>query len=69
MFRCDSKVTDQWGTQLSFNATQGESGAESKAFHDATPYGSLTMGIAAGKPAADYFEQGKNYYLSFEKAE
>lgn len=69
LFLCTQKSKDDGvsGTALTFIATQGTSGQESKEFNDATPYGSLSMGIASGKPAADYFEEGQEYYLTFEK--
>lgn len=69
MFICSSKQKDQYGTRLDFYATQGESGEESKAFNEATPGGNLSIHIAPDKPAADYFEQGKSYYLTFEAAQ
>lgn len=42
---------------------------ENKAFNDATPGGSLFLHIAKGKPAADLFAQGQEYYLDFTPAE
>ena len=69
MFVCSQKTSDDNGTHVGFYATQGESGEESKAFNDATPGGSMNIHIAPGKEAADFFEQGKPYYLTFEKVE
>lgn len=41
---------------------------ENKEFFDATPGGQLTIHIRNSK-AAEYFEQGKEYYLDFKLAE
>lgn len=38
---------------------------ENKAFTDSTPAGDLTIHIEASKPAAKFFEQGKEYFLDF----
>ncbi len=42
---------------------------ENKAFNDATPNGSVMLGIAAGKEAGKFFENGKSYYVDFTSAE
>lgn len=42
---------------------------ENKAFSDYTPGGSLQLNIAAGKPAQEFFEVGKEYYLDFTRAD
>lgn len=41
--------------------------SENKKFWDATPSGSLELYIS-NKPAADLFEQDKEYYVDFTKA-
>jgi hypothetical protein len=68
LFVCGHKQGSEYGTHLRFHATQGQSGEESKSFNDATPGGSLEIYIAPGKEAADFFEQGKAYYLTFDEA-
>lgn len=45
-------------------STQGEN----KDFADATPTGSCEMTINDGRPAADFFKPGKNYYMTFTEA-
>lgn len=40
---------------------------ENKAFNDATPGGELRLHIAKGKPAADLFVQGGEYYLDITR--
>ena len=71
--RCNSKSPASGpgtATSLSFGAVFSDDPAsENKAFSDATPSLSLSMSIADGKPAADQFEQGKEYYLDFTPAE
>lgn len=42
--------------------------SENRAFSDATPEGSVILGIAANKPAAKMFEPGKHYYVDFTEA-
>lgn len=67
--RCNSRnETPGSGTSLSFSAVTDGS-EENKSFSDATPNLSLNMTISPGKPAADSFEQGKEYYLDFSPAE
>ena len=41
--------------------------SENAAFTDATPHLTLAMTIASGKPAAQLFEQGQEYYLDFTR--
>lgn len=42
--------------------------SENKKFSDATPDGNFQMTIKAGGPI-EFFENGKDYYLDFTKAE
>lgn len=42
---------------------------ENKSFSRWTPTANLEMIISNETPAGDYFEQGKEYFLTFEKAE
>jgi hypothetical protein len=60
-------LDNQDNTSLDFTGTQGKSGKESEEIHDATPVLRISMSITQGKPAADYFEQGEEYYIYFEK--
>lgn len=46
----------------------GELTAEDRAFHKATPWGSVEMNID-NEPAAKFFEVGKAYYADFSPAE
>lgn len=42
---------------------------ENKSFSKYTPSGQLTMNISYETQAVDFFEPGKEYYLTFNKAE
>jgi hypothetical protein len=54
---------------ITVNAHPVHSGSEeNKQFNDYTPGGSLSLHIAAGKPAQEEFETGKEYYLDFTPA-
>lgn len=54
---------------ISVNAVPVYHGSEeNKAFNDATPGGQLSLHIASGKPAQDFFVQGKEYYIDFTEA-
>ena len=56
-------------TRLNFYGVYSQDPAsENKAFTDATPALNVSMVIAKDKPAADMFEQGKEYYLDFTPA-
>lgn len=72
--RCNSTETTRWGpavTSLShkmkLGAVYGKDG-ENKDFNDATPSGECWMQISDGRPAADFFKPGKNYYVTFTEA-
>jgi len=41
---------------------------ENEEFFNATPYGEISLNIV-NKPAAEYFEIGKEYYVDFTAAE
>jgi hypothetical protein len=43
-------------------------GSENKAFTDATPSASVILNIHKDKPAAAFFEVGREYYVDFSKA-
>ncbi len=67
-FTCNSIVDNPWGGKTAhFNAVYGQEG-ENKDYADATPSGNLSLVISDGRPAAEYFQQGENYYLTIEKA-
>lgn len=67
--RCNSKSEGGGATHLSFGAVYSDDpNSENKAFSDSTPSLSLNMAIMDGKPAAEMFEQGKEYYLDFSPA-
>jgi len=44
-------------------------GEENKEWATSTPGGNLQMTISTDAPASEFFEQGKDYYLTFEAAE
>jgi hypothetical protein len=70
--RCSSKTKNEGfdGTAFRFDAVySSDPSSENKSFTDATPSLSLNMTISDGKPAADQFEEGKEYYLDFTPAE
>lgn len=55
---------------INVNAHPVHTGSEeNKAFNDYTPGGSLMLHIAADKEAQKMFEEGKEYYVDFSKAE
>jgi len=41
---------------------------ENKDYAEATPSGKLELTIDKTRPAADFFETGKEYYLDFQEA-
>jgi hypothetical protein len=75
-FRCNSVTkTDHWekdkgqlaSISLSAVMSNGDN-EENKKFFAATPSGQITLGTV--NPAAfEQFEEGKEYYVTFEKAE
>lgn len=66
---CSKFVNSDGSTQLNFyGVCSQDPNSENKAFSDATPSLNVSMGIAAGKPAADAFESGKCYYMDFTEA-
>lgn len=66
-FRCTAKLPAYGNdTVVHMSAVySAEPNSENKAFSDATPSAYLQMQISAGKPAADLFVIGKDYYLDF----
>jgi hypothetical protein len=68
-FTCHDKTETPYGNiSVSFGAVYGTEG-ENADYSKATPSGQILMNIDKETKAADYFERGKNYYLTFEKAE
>lgn len=67
-FKLDEiRITSQRFRQYQFSPVySNEPNAENKAFWDATPQGSLTLGIT--NPDAWIFEHGKEYYLDITEA-
>ena len=66
--RAKMKVTAienyEWGSKVRLGAVYGQDG-ENKDFADATPSGECWMQITNGRPAADHFVVGKEYYVDF----
>lgn len=52
--------------KVNLGAICGRAG-EDKHFTDATPSGACWMNIADGFPAAEFFEPGADYYVTFTK--
>ncbi len=67
-FRCNSSVEAHGGQQIVASAITAGPGAseEDKAFWDATPNGSLTMYVSAGR-CEGFFEPGAEFYVTFER--
>lgn len=53
--------------KVKLGAVYGTEG-ENKDFSNATPSGECWMQIDAGRPAAEFFEPGERYYVTFTKA-
>jgi len=68
-FKCD-EITPIGSDQkvLKMSAVIGDSD-ENKSFSRWTPVATLEMCISNETPAGDYFEPGKEYYLTIDKAE
>lgn len=68
-FKCDSVTQFGYGgKEAKMSAVYGQQG-ENKDFTDATPSGQLSISISKDVPAANFFEPGQEYYLTFEKAD
>ena len=66
-FTCNSIVDGSYGGKaIHFNAVYG-TGEENKSWSAATPSGSLMM-MVTNPSAAEFFKQGKDYFLTFEEA-
>lgn len=67
-FRCMSVTDFGYNKQAKFSAVYSTTG-ENADFAKATPSGDLSINIDSGVPASNYFQPGKEYYLTFEVAE
>lgn len=67
-FRCDVVTHHSGGNKgIQMQAEYSKDG-ENKDFVDSTPSGRFEMQIATGKPAGEFFQPGKKYYLTFTEA-
>lgn len=70
-FRCHAVIQNSWNgksTTAFLNAVYGNDG-ENADYSKATQSGSLSIVIDEDVPASKFFEQGKDYYLTFEAVE
>ena len=72
--QCNSIESSKYGNgpngtshKVNLGAVYGKDG-ENKDFADATPSGACWMQISSGRPALDFFEPGKKYYVTFTEA-
>ena len=69
--QCNAVDTERFthGQQhkVRLGAIYGKEG-ENKDFADATPCGECWMQISEGRPALDFFQPGKRYYVTFTEA-
>lgn len=68
---CSSLIKSEDGSiQLSMLPVySSDPNSENKSFSDYTPSGKLDLSISSGTKAADYFEQGREYYVDITLAE
>lgn len=66
-FKCDSITTYEHSKEVKASPVYGTSG-ENADFTKYTPSGQLTMLVSEESKAADFFEPGKEFYLTFEQA-
>lgn len=69
-FTCSSVIPNAYGnsTTAHFHAVYGTEG-ENADYSKATPCGNLSLVIDSDVPASKFFEQNKDYYLTFEAVE
>jgi len=68
-FKCDSVTTFAYGgKEATMSAVVGNNTEDNADFAKATPSGQLRISISPDVKAAEYFEPGKEYFLTFEKA-
>ena len=72
--QCNTVETSRWGKgegqhthKVQLGAIYGNEG-ENKDFSDATPSGQCWMNISPGRAAAEFFEPGAKYYVTFTRA-
>lgn len=66
-FKCESVLNFEGGKTAQLRAVYGTEG-ENADFTKYTPSGNLSINITNEAPANDFFEPGKEYYLTFENA-
>lgn len=66
-FRCNKIEETETTKDVKMSAVHSDEG-ENKDFFDASPWGEFSIGINKGRPASDYFEPGKEYYLDIHEA-
>lgn len=66
-FTCSSVIANAYGnsTTAHFHAVYGSNG-ENADYAKATPCGNISIVIDNDVPASKFFEQGTDYYLTFE---
>lgn len=67
-FKVESITKSSYGTSVKMHPVHSGS-EENKSFSDYTPAGNIDMLISPGKPAAEMFEVGKEFYIDFTAAE
>jgi len=65
-FSCSQVTNFAHSKEATLNAVYGKEG-ENADFTKATPNGSLKISISESTPAIDFFQPGKEYYLTFEE--
>ena len=66
-FQCTKVEETAHNKEVFMSAVHSEKG-ENKDFFEASPWGEFSIGIDKSRPAADYFEPGKHYYLDISEA-
>ena len=67
-FKCYSIVDLGYVISANFGAVYGTEG-ENADYAKATPAGNLDINIDKETKASEFFKQGEDYYLTFEKVE
>ncbi len=69
-FKCDSITDHPESQQKQVSLSPVYSGSEeNKSFSKYTPAGQCNLSISYETQASEFFEEGKEYYLDFTKAE
>ncbi|MGJ8619637.1 MAG: hypothetical protein ACSHWN_04840 [Methylophilaceae bacterium] len=66
-FKCHSIEQYEHSSKVKMGAVYSTTG-ENKDFSDATPAGEFWMVISKDRPAASFFEVGKEYYIDVSEA-